>query len=353
MKNHVSALRRSARAFVLLAAAGVAASAQSETGKLNVCATVPSLGDIVREVGGDQVVVTTFAKGTENAHFLDARPSFVKTLSTADLFIQQGMDLESGWAPVILQQCRRLQVQPGSPGFLDVSKVVERLEVPTSPVDRSFGDVHPFGNPHFMTDPLNGIAVARAIRDKLAELRPAARPAFESRCNAFEQKVCTALVGEKLSGQFSVDTIMKLARLNESGRLEAFLEQQGKSADLGGWLGAMLPFVGTKAISDHDQWVYFGHRFGIEFVGHLEPKPGISPTSSHLGELVRIVPERGVKLVITSPGFDPRSGEFVASKTGAKLLVLAHEVGAVEAARSYVEMIDYDVKQVVSALQQP
>jgi len=353
MMNHVSALRRSARAFVLLAVAVVTASAQSESDKLNVCATVPSLGDIVQEVGGDLVAVTTFAKGTENAHFLDARPSFVKTLSTADLFIQQGMELEAGWAPVILQQCRRLQVQPGSPGFLDVSKAIERLEVPTSPIDRSFGDVHPLGNPHYMTDPLNGIAVARLVRDKLAELRPGSRSEFESRCCAFEKKVCTALAGEKLAGEFSVDTIMKLARLNESGQLKGFLEQQGKSADLGGWLGAMLPFVGTKAISDHGQWAYFGRRFGIEFVGCLEPKPGISPTSSHLGDLVRMVPEKGVKLVITSPGFDPRSGEFVASKTGAKRLVLAHEVGAVEAARSYVEMIDYDVKQVVAALQQP
>jgi len=333
----------------LLVALGTAAA--QEERPLNVCASVPSLGSIAGEVGGDRVSVTTFAKGGENPHFLDARPSFVKLLSTADLYLQQGMDLEAGWAPLLLRQCRRAQVQPGAPGFLDLSGVVEAREIPQGPVDRSHGDVHPLGNPHYMTDPLHGIAVARAIRDRLRELDPAKASGFDRRCAAFERTVCAALAGEKLAAEFPTDTIVKLARLHETGELGRFLERQGRLGDLGGWLAAMLPHRGIRAITDHSQWVYFGRRFGLELVGCLEPKPGIAPTTSHLGELVRDAPRQGVRLVITSPGFDPRSAEFVASRTGTRLLVLAPEVGAIEGVDTYVKMIDYDVRQVVSALQ--
>jgi ABC-type Zn uptake system ZnuABC Zn-binding protein ZnuA len=353
MDRRPTALGEFAGAIVVMTLAVTLCGAAPTVDRLNVCCTVPSLGSIAQEVGGDQVAVTTFAKGTENPHFIDARPSFVKTLASADLFIEQGMELEIGWAPVIVQQSRNPNVLPGARGFLDVSAVIDRMEVPTGPIDRSMGDVHPAGNPHYMTDPLNGIAVARLIRDKLVEMRPAERAGFESRCAAFEKHVCTALVGDKLANAFPTDVVEKLARLNESGKLKAFLDQQGKTADLGGWLGALLPFSGAKAVSDHNSWVYFGRRFGIDLVGYLEPKPGITPTTSHLAEIVALVPQQGVKLILVSPGFDPKSGEFVASKTGAKLLVLAHEVGAVESASSYVSMIDYDVKQVVSALQQP
>lgn len=344
-----STQRRLAAALLLVAAAGRSDAAQSDD-KLNVCCTVPSIASIAEEVGGDQVAVTSFAKGGENPHFIDARPSYVKTLSSSDLFIQQGLELEIGWAPLILQQARNGKVLPGARGFLDVSSAITPLERSTGPIDRSMGDVHPNGNPHFMTDPVNGIKVARAIRDRLCELRPAAKPGFEQRCADFEKKVCTALVGEKLASEYPTDQIVKLATLNETGGLKLFLEKQGRLADLGGWLGALLPYSGTKAVSDHNSWVYFGRRFGIDLVGYLEPKPGISPTTSHLGEIVRLVPAQGVKLILVSPGFDLKSGEFVASKTGAKLLVLAHEVHAVEPATSYVAMIDHDVKQIVEAL---
>ena len=361
MIAYFPSLRSIAGAALIALAAGLLVPRKSARGeeppppreRLVVCCTVRSLGSIAGEIGGDACEVTSFAKGAENPHFIDARPSFVKTLAGADLFIQQGLDLELGWAPVILQQSRNAKVQPGAPGFLDASTAITPLERPTGAVDRSMGDVHQAGNPHYMTDPLNGIAVARAIRDKLIDLRPDQRAGFEQRCAAFEKKVCVALVGEKLAGEYPTDTVMKLAQLNEGGKLQAFLEKQGKRADLGGWLGALLPFAGTKVISDHNQWVYFAHRFDLVMAGYLEPKPGITPTTSHLGELVKLIPEQGVKLVIASPGFDPKSGEFVASRTGIRFLVLAHEVGALEEAGSYLEMLDYDVKQIAAALNKP
>ncbi|MSR47250.1 MAG: zinc ABC transporter substrate-binding protein [Planctomycetes bacterium] len=318
--------------------------------KLNVCCTVPSIGSIAQEVGGDAVSVTVFAKGTENPHFLDARPSHVKALAAADAFVQQGMELEIGWAPVLLQQCRNGRVQPGQPGFIDASVVATPLEVPSVPVDRSHGDVHPFGNPHYMTDPVNGLLVARLLRDRLSELLPTARDGFMERCAAFEKRLCVAMVGAALAEEFQSDTIVKFAELNANGRLASFLAQQKRGEELGGWFGALAPFAGTRVLADHNQWAYFGRRFGLEFAGFLEPKPGVAPSTGHLGELIRSARAAGAKLVFTAPGFDPKSAQFVAGKLDVPLLTLAHEVGATPAATDYLAMVDSDVGSIVAAL---
>lgn len=345
-------LRRAAAlaSWILLAQVPAPAQDAPRPEPLQVCCTVPSLGSIVAQVGGGRVAVTTFAKGTENAHYLDARPSHVKALAGADLVVVQGLDLEIGWLPVLLQQCRNGDVQPGRPGYLDVSQVVAPLEVPAVAVDRSHGDVHASGNPHYLTDPLNGLAVARLVRDRLGELAPDGAADFARGCAAFERDVCTALVGERLAADFPTDTIVKLAQLHESGGLAAFLHAQGRDGQLGGWLGALAPYAGTKVIADHNQWVYFGERFGLEFAGFLEPKPGISPSTSHLAELIRDAPGAGVRLVFTAPGFDPRSSRFVAEKIGVPLVVLAHEVGATPEASGYVAMLDFDVRTVAALL---
>lgn len=326
------------------------ASLAASSEPLRVCCTVPSIGSIAQEVGGDRIALTVFAKGSENPHFLDARPSHVKALAAADLFVQQGMELEIGWAPVLLQQCRNAKVQPGQPGFLDASLVVTPLEVPTAPVDRSHGDVHPGGNPHYMTDPVNGWKVARLLRDRFTQLLPDESSGFASRCLAFEQRLCRALVGDALADAFPADTVIKLAELQAQGRLATFLQQQGRSEQLSGWLGALAPYAGTAVIADHNQWVYFGRRFGLVFAGYLEPKPGVAPSTRHLGELIGAAPAASVKLVVTAPGFDPKSARFVAEKLGLPLLSLAHEVGATATATDYVAMVQENVLQIVAAL---
>ena len=139
-----------------------------EAGKpLKVCATVPELGSLVREIGGNQVAVTVFAKGTENPHFVEAKPSLIKELSQADLYVQMGLELEVGWAPVLLQNASNGKVLQGARGYLDASTVINPMDIPSGTIDRSMGDVHPYGNPHYLTDPLNGLKVAALIRDKL------------------------------------------------------------------------------------------------------------------------------------------------------------------------------------------
>ena len=320
-----------------------------EGGKpIHVCATVSDLGSLTREVGGDQVSVTVFAKGTEDAHFVEAKPSFIKALSHADLYIQVGMDLEIGWAPVLLQNARNGAVLPGGRGYLDASRAISPLEVPTGPVDRSMGDVHPLGNPHYLLDPLNGLKVARLIRDKLITLRPEKKPYFDDRYASFSRRLGAALAGERLAKKYDVE---KLALLFEYGRIGSFLKQQGEESFLAGWLGKMLPHYGTKVVADHNLWPYFARRFGISIIGFMEPKPGIPPTTKHLSALAELMGRERVRIVLAASYYDPRHARFISEKTGARVVRMAHQVGAREGTDDYLATIDYNVRQLVDALE--
>lgn len=321
--------------------------AQENAKPIQVACTTPDLGSLTREVGGDEVSVTVFAKGLEDAHFVEAKPSFIKVLSRVDLYIQTGMELEIGWAPPLLQNARNGRILPNGAGYLDASAAISPLEIPSGPIDRSMGDIHPLGNPHYLLDPLNGLKVAQLIRDKLIQLRPDKRKYFEDRYAAFKQKLDAALVGETLARRYDTE---KLALLFEHGKLESFLKEEGEEALLNGWLGLMLSHFGTKAVSDHNMWPYFARRFGIKVLGFMEPKPGISPTTKHLGELVKIMQAEGVKMILAAPYYDPRHASFLSEKTGARVINMAHQVGAREGTEDYFEMIDYNIRQIVVAL---
>ena len=323
--------------------------AQGASSPLKAVATVPELGSLLYEVGGDRVEVTVFGKGTEDPHFVEAKPSFVKALSQADLYAQIGMGLEGGWAPVLLKNAGNASIQPGAWGYLDASTVITPLDVPTGSVDRSMGDVHPSGNPHYLADPLNGLKVAGLIRDKLSELRPEQRPYFEQRFQAFRQRLGMAMVGETLAQKYEYE---KLAMLYEYGKLADFLKQQGDDGQLGGWLGMMLPYYGTKVVADHNAWPYFARRFGIDIVGFLEPKPGIPPTTKHLNELVNTMRADRVKLVIGVPYYDPRHAQFMSRHTGATVVNMAHQVGARPGTDDYIGMIDYNVRSLFAVLRE-
>jgi ABC-type Zn uptake system ZnuABC Zn-binding protein ZnuA len=314
---------------------------------LNVAATVPDLGCLVREVGGDRVEVTVFAKGTEDPHFVEAKPSFVKVLSRADLFIQVGLENEMGWAPLLQRNAGNPSVQSGARGYLDASTAITPLDVPAGTVDRSLGDVHAAGNPHYLTDPLNGLAVAGLIRGKLIELHPDQRPYFEQRYQAFRRRLGMAMVGEALGQKYDFE---KLALLYEHGTLADFLGGQGDDGKLGGWLGMMLPYYGTKVVADHNVWPYFARRFGINVIGFMEPKPGIPPTTKHLSELVNTMRAAQAKLVVGVPYYDPRHAQFIVQHTGAGVVNMAHQVGARLGTDDYVSMIDYNVRSLVAAL---
>jgi ABC-type Zn uptake system ZnuABC Zn-binding protein ZnuA len=332
---------------VALCLIGEDALAQGDARPLQVAVAVPELASLAREIGGDQVAVTVFAKGTEDAHFIEAKPSFIKTLSEADLFIQNGMELEMGWAPTLQQNARNAKILPGASGFLDASTAITPLEVPSGPVDRAMGDVHPAGNPHYLLDPINGLRVARLIRDRLIELRPERREYFDGRYANFQQRLGMALVGDTLAKKYDVE---KLALLFEAGKLSEFLKGQGEESLLSGWFALMLPYRGAKVVADHNMWPYFARRFGISVIGFLEPKPGLPPTTRHLNELIESMRAQGVKINLANPYFDQRFGQFVAERTGAQVVNMAHMVGARPGTNDYIAMIDYDIRQLAGAL---
>jgi len=317
------------------------------TGPVRVCATLSDLGALAREIGGDQVTVTTFTAGPENAHFIEAKPTFVKALSRAEIYLQGGMEMEAGYSPVLMRTARNERILQGARGFVDTSSVIEPKGVPSGPIDRSMGDVHGGGNPHYLLDPLNALRVASLIRDRLSSVRPTQKDFFAARYVDFRKRMGVAMVGAALADKYEFE---KLALLAEHGKLGEFLKSQGEEASLGGWLGRMKPFYGTKYADEHDLWLYFADRFGLQNVAHMEPVPGVPPTTRQMGIVVQKMQSEHARLILSVTYYDPKHAQFLAGKTGAKVVVLAHQTGAIEGTGDYISMINFNVNRLADAL---
>lgn len=314
---------------------------------LQVCATVPELGSLVEEVGGGHVAVTVFTKGTESPHFTVPKPSFIKALNACDVYVETGLELEVGWAPPLLQNARNAAILPGGPGYIDASVAITPLEVPAGPVDRSLGDIHPTGNPHYLLDPMSGLRVAGLLHARLSALRPDLRSDFAERYSDFRRRLGVALVGEALFQKYDFE---KLAILARHGRLIDFLDRQEETELLGGWLAAMQHLYGSKVVGDHNVWVYFNDLFGLDMIAYLEPLPGISPTTKHLGTLVERMRAEHVNVVLATAFYDPRYAEFVAENTGAVVVPMANQAASRPGTEHYLAMVDYNVRQLSTAL---
>lgn len=316
---------------------------------LKVCATTPELGSLVEIIGGTAVEATVFAKPSEDPHFVDARPSFIRALNEADLLVSNGLELEIGWLPVLIQNARNSRILPGAPGYIDASVAIAPMNVPAITVDRSMGDVHRMGNPHYLLDPINGLRVAALLRDRMAALWPDDRDGFSTRYNEFEADLARRLAGGALAGRYEIE---KLARLQEAGKLLPFLKSVKQESDLGGWWGETLPRVGSgvEVVQDHRIWPYFAQRFGLQIVADLEPKPGIAPTTKHMGEVADIIRARKVRIAMTAAYYDPKYGDFLAAQTGIAVLRMANQAGARPGTESYLDMIGYNVDLVAAAL---
>src|SRR5215203_2785252 len=281
--------------------------------QLKVVATTEDLGSLAGEIGGDKVSVTSLAKGYQDPHFVDPKPSFILAVSRADLLIVVGRDLEAGWLSPLLTSSRNAKVQPGSRGYLDASLTVKILEIPTGQITRAMGDVHPLGNPHYWLEPGNGRRMAQAIRDKLSELSPNDKPVFAQRYADFDQRLAAA---EKR------------------------------------WDAAMAPYKGTKIVTYHRSWPNFAERFGLDVIGYVEPKPGIPPSPGHTLQLMQEMKRQNVKIIAVEPYFDLKTPNAVARDTGAQVLVLSPSVGGVKEASSYIALFDYDINLLVTAIKQ-
>lgn len=317
---------------------------------LRVCATTPDLSSLAAAVGGDAVAVTTFVQGPQDPHFLEARPSMIKQLNQADALIEVGLELEIGWLPLLVDNARNAKVLRGSPGRIDASTVIDKLSVPTADLDRSSGDIHAGGNPHFCADPRCGLLVAALLRDRFTALRPQQQARFAANFERFEQQLCTAMVGAEVAKLYDHDAD-QLAQLFARGKLAALLQAQGDLDKLGGWFAAMQPFRGRKVVADHDLWPYFADRFGLQVVGFFEPKPGIAPTTSHLETLIQRMRADKVDTILSTPYFAPQHAAFVARATGAKIAAMAHQVGSRAGCDDYIGCVDHNVRAVAAALQ--
>lgn len=321
------------------------ASASAE--KLKVCATVTDMADLIKVIGGEEVEVTTFASAMGNPHFVIAKPNFIKDLSEADMYIQVGFELESGWAPVLLKSCRNAKVQPNTVGHIDPSNVIKPLFELKGKLSRGDGHVHPNGNPHYMMDPVNGLIVAHLINSRLKVIRPEKASYFNERTNAFQDELIKKLIGEKLASKYSTT---KLARLIKLNKLEEFLELTKQQAELGGWLGKVKSHSNRNFAADHANYLYLVERFGMEVVAYLEPKPGMDPTTSHLMTLIKELPEKKTQGILTNSYFPAKYGQMLAKKTNIPILKLAHQVGSIEGCDTYLKMIDYNINQILKAL---
>lgn len=326
-------------------AALLAAMLSAHAGEpLNACATTTDLGDLLRAVGGEDVAVTVFARGGDDPHAVEPRPGFAKALARAELLVSVGMELEIGWLPVVVGQSRNPRLADGQPGHLVAATAIVPLGLPTGTVDRSHGHVHAAGNPHFLADPVCGVQVAKALAQRLGQLRPAIAAACVARHRAFALGVAERLVGAELLRRVGED---RLITALETDDLAPLLRE---APDLGGWLGRLRGAAGARLIADHDLWPYLARRFAMQVVGYLEPRPGVPPTPRHLAGLVEQARSLGVRAIITVPYSDRRSAQVVASEAGIPVVVLAHQVGAIPEASDWLAMLGLNVDRLAAVL---
>ena len=282
----------------------------SAAGKLQIMTATTDLAALAHEIGGDRVEVESVARGYQDPHFVEAKPSFLLKLRHADLLIVVGLELEIGWLPPLISQSTNPKIQVGAPGYFDASRFAKILEIPTGVVTRAEGDVHPLGNPHYWLDPENGLRIAKGIQNKLSEMRPADAAYFAERYNSFEQRI--------------------------------------KQADEK-WLAEMKPYSGRKVVTYHRSWPNFAEHFGLNVVGYVEPRPGIPPSPQHTVELIGLMKRDGVKVILVEPYFDLKTPNAIARDTGAKVVVLMPSVGGEKEITDYFKLFDYDIAKLKQA----
>jgi zinc/manganese transport system substrate-binding protein len=307
---------------------------------LRVCTSIPDLGNLAQQIGGTEVSVTVFARSGDDPHFVEARPSHTRALSDADVLMVVGLELEIGWIPILQQQARNSRILPGGSGFIDASDAITPIGIPAPDTDRSHGDIHAGGNPHYLSDPVCGLQVAQLITQRFIALAPERRAHFERQWHDFARRMAVALFGEARGQTLASDEVIAQAQA----------ETRQPQTQTGGWFGALHAYRGAAIVTDHDAYPYFAQRFGLRIVGFLEPKPGIAPTTSHLTHLLDLIRVQNVRGIITSPYFDKRSTQLIATQSNKPLIRFAHQVGAQPHTDDYLRFIDHNVKAIAAAL---
>jgi len=297
--------------MLVLGAALLAAPATARA-QLKVVTSTTDLYDIARSVGGKNITATHIGEGYQDPHFIEAKPSFVIQLRNADVWAFVGLDLEIGWMSLLLDGARNPKIRQGGSGYLDVSTAVPVLDRPSGNVDRSGGDVHPMGNPHYWLDPVNGKRIAHLFAQKFAQLDPKNAAVYAANEKAFNAK------------------------------LDAAARQ---------WAAQLAQIKGKPVVAWHTSWRYFAEYNGMNIVGFMEPKPGVPPSPSHLAGLIATMKRTGAKVIVMEPYYDRKTADLVASRIGGRVLVLPPSVGGVKGVDDYLALIRYDISQLATTLQ--
>jgi ABC-type Zn uptake system ZnuABC Zn-binding protein ZnuA len=275
---------------------------------LKVATSLSDLASVAEFVGGKHVSVTSLCKGYQDPHFVPAKPSLMKAIQDADVFVSVGLELDGGWLPLVLPGSRNPKIQPGAKGFVDASEGVEVLDKPSGTVSRAEGDVHPLGNPHYYLDPKSLIVVADHLAKVFSDLDPANAADYAANVKAFDTK------------------------------MESALKE---------WTKAMKPFKGTSIVTYHKNFTYFIHRFGLELFTTVEPKPGIPPSPRYLSETAEAMKKAGVKIVLYQPFYDADTSKQLAEKSDGTALEVPSEVGGVPEAKDVFSKFDFIVRTLV------
>jgi ABC-type Zn uptake system ZnuABC Zn-binding protein ZnuA len=284
----------------------------AEAKKLNVVTATTDMAALAQEVGGDKIQVESIAKGYQDPHFVEAKPSFLLKLRNADLLIVVGLQLEIGWLPPLINQSGNPKIQVSALGYLDASQFAEILDIPTGTVTRAMGDVHPLGNPHYWLDPDNGRRIARGIAGKLGDLDPPNTAYYQQRFQDFDKRLSTA-------------------------------EQK--------WEAGMKPFRGRKVVTYHNSFPNFAKHFGLNVIGYVEPRPGIPPTPSHTIELIGLMKRENCKVILVEPYFDLKTPQSIGRETGSQVVQYLPSVGGEKQVTDYFQLFDYNIDLLTKAFQ--
>lgn len=339
MKNWMIGL-----AAVLVLGTGTIAAQQ----KLKVVTTLNYLKYVTEQVGGNHVTVVALANPKQDPHYVTATPRMNQITNSADLFIENGLSLEL-WAKNVLDASGNPKIQRGSPGHLIATLNVPIKELPTE-ISRSWGDIHPQGNPHCWLDPLNVEIIAENIGDRLAELDPANAADYQKNTEAFKRRIDVAMFGEPLLNIIGKKGGAILARKANNDELAEWLKAKHLLSKLGGWMAEVLPYKGAKIVSYHKTYVYFADRFGFDIVSELEEKPGIPPPPQRRDAIVAQIKRDHVKAILNDNFYSREAADYVASKTGAKVVVTYIDVGASEEVNTYEKLISYLIENLTQAM---
>ncbi|HEX2690247.1 MAG TPA: metal ABC transporter substrate-binding protein [Kofleriaceae bacterium] len=319
-------------------------SAVAAPKKVSVVTTLNVLAGVTRDIGGDRVNVTALAKPNQDPHTLVAKPTFKVLAKNADLFVEIGLGLDI-WGSAVTDASGNPNIQTGQKGRVIASEGITTRELPAT-LSKAWGDIHPYGNPHVWLDPVNVKQIAANIAAGLTRVDPDGKDVYAANLKAFGEKIDDMLYGHALVVEYGASKLERLSRRNE---LIAYLNTKHTYDKLGGWLKQAEALRGLKILTYHKTWGYFCDRFGIDIRGEIEEKPGIPPSQDYLATLIKKITDEQIKVIFIDTIYPTKDGEYIAQKTGAKIVSSPIDLGGAPGTDDYFSLIGTLLDRILAA----